>query len=349
MIDLLAGFSVLAVMSVAYLTSVERIERLRLVVTNRHVCTVLGVFTFAGVVTLPFLLLVTLVAIAYAAAWPAFRNAGMPAWRWVYNGAQAAVACVSAAWVLGRSTAQLGKPLALLCAIGAFVLLNLILTAGAISAARHWASLAVLRRPQTYWLLLTTQACGAVVGVCMEWHPALGVVGLPVLAAIHSDAVKATLRQAKAVSDDGICSRHLWLYFAQEADRSGEWYSTIVVETAAGEAQSVALEVLKSHARAASPVAADGIARSADVVGVYSSTQLVLLRHFSPLPMGHLVSHRIRADLQTLGVDVAVGVADSKQGAIDAALALANAEIAVDPSGSAMSAPPDLRPDHPSR
>jgi hypothetical protein len=325
MIHTLASFSLLAVLSVAYLTAVRRIERLRLVVTNRQVCNMLGTFTFAGTVLFDPEFIALLTGIVYVAAWPTFRKAGTPGHRHAYNAANVTLACFAASWVLQRQPAGLGIP----TAIAVFMVLNVMLSLGAVIAARHWHSLQTFRNPRNYWVSLSTQACGAAVGMCMQWHTSLAVVGIPVLAAIHSDAVRGAIRDSGAMKD-GVCNREVWLHLADETFRRGEWFAAVLVETAAGAAQQSALTVLLTHARPGKDVTdAAGPAREPDAVGIYSPTQLLLLRHMSTAAASRGTARKIAEDMKLLGLAGGVGVSGSKQESVAAVLAIASAESAL--------------------
>lgn len=280
-----------------------------------------GTFTFAGVMVLRGPLLLALVAVVYAAVWPIYREAKARLHRHVYTAATVALACLAAAAVMDRLPGGLNVP----AGIAAFMAVNLALTLGAVVAARHWPSFALFTSPRTHLVVLTTQVCGALVGLGMQWHTGLAVAGLPMLAAVHSDALRGTLRDTAAWAD-GVCNRDLWLHEAAESYRTGEWFAVVLVETAAGAAQQSALSVLQSHARPGAEAGATGAAREPDVLGIYSPTQLVLLRHLTTGAASKVVAGKIAADLQLLSVPAGIGLSGSKQGSVAGMLAIASAE-----------------------
>jgi hypothetical protein len=220
-----AGLVLLALMSVAYSWCFSSMERLRLSVAQRHVSSMLGVFTFAAVVGLPAVFLPILVGVAYIAAWPTFRRSGAPSHRHAYNAGSVLVSCLAAKAAMGVSPAALAVPVGILV----FMVLNLGLVVAAILVSRQFGALAMLRNPRTYLIVLATQWLGAGVGTAMQWHVALGLCGLPAIFAVHVAAVRGTVADTRACIDL-VWRQDAWLVIADEVMRAHRWFSVLIVE-----------------------------------------------------------------------------------------------------------------------
>jgi hypothetical protein len=208
----IAGLLLLATMSVAYSGCSSSMERFRLSVSNRQVATMLGVFTFAGIVCLPTSCIPILVAVVYLAAWPTFRRSGAPLHRHVYNAANVLLACLIAKAAMAAVPATVAIPVAIL----SFMAVNLCLVIAAIVTARQFAALAMFKNPRTYLVVLATQLLGAAVGTAMHWHLALGLLGLPAMFGVHAAAVRGTVADTQA-RIDVAWREDAWLVIARRS------------------------------------------------------------------------------------------------------------------------------------
>lgn len=299
----ITGFFCLALISVVYVSAATGIERLRLVVSGRQVSTMLGVFTFAGVVMLPSRYLLTLVAVIYSAAWPTFKRAGLGPVKHVYSTATVAVGCMAAS----GTVTHLRGPVALVSAVLVFAAVNACLLAVGMVAAREWQALPYLRKWRVWAMVVGTQWLGAALGLAMHWHPAGSAAVLPVVGLVHREALQSTLRMTRAYVDN-VWNRDGWLTLAEEAQRRREWFSIVIVDT--------------SHPRQAAAVVLSCI-EGTDSVGAYSDTQLAVLLRDTPAAAAWAVARDIELALARAGIPAAAGSADSKAGDVSAMLALA--------------------------
>ncbi len=312
---MLNGFDalvLLAFLSVAYTVATSSMERLRLAVSGRHVSSMLGVTTFAGVVSLPAHLCVVLVAVAYAGAWPTFKRARAPLHRHVYNAGSVAVACLLAGRVV-RS----GVPpaLAVPAGIAIFMVVNLALVAAAIAVAGDPRAWKMLLNPRTYTVVATSQVAGAVVGEAVHWHTVTGLMALPLLLVVHRDALRGTL-QDTAACVDGVWNLQGWTELAEEAERRRELFSVVVVDASASHME----RVLAAFRAQVEP---------GDRIGRYTEACAVLFCAEAPAAAVRHTGRRVTELLTAQGIAVGVGTADSRAGSLAAAMALASAEASV--------------------
>jgi hypothetical protein len=312
---MLNGFDALAFLaflSVAYTVATSSMERLRLAVSGRHVSSMLGVTTFAGVVALPAHFSLALVAVAYAGAWPTFKRARAPLHRHAYNAGSVAVACVAAGRVVGSGVPPL---LAIPAGIATFMGVNLALVAAAIAVAGDARAWKMLANPRTYTVVATSQVAGALVGEAVHWHTIAGLMALPLLLVVHRDALRGTL-QDTAACVDGIWNLRGWTDLAEEAERRGELFSVVVVEASASDMEWV-IAALRSHVE------------HGDRIGRYTESCAVLFCAEAPAAAVRHTGRRIAELLTAQGMPVGVGTADSRTGSLGAAMALASAEASV--------------------
>ena len=308
----IACFVLLALMSVAYSGCFSGMERLRLSVSHRHVSSMLGVFTFAGVVRVPAALIPVLVAVVYLSAWPTFRRAGSLPHRHAYNAVSVAIACLlaRAVWVTVPGF------LALPAAIFAFMVVNLGLVVAAIVAARQFAALAMLKNPRIHLVVLATQLLGAAVGTAMQWHVALGLLGLPVMLAVHAAAVRGTVSDTRACVDR-VWREDAWLVIADELMRAHRWFSILLVEPDRASDCESAAALLRE------------IAGPGDRIGYYGRDQLVMLLADTPAAGARMAARRITGDLRAARIPAAIGSADSRSGSLHEVLVQASGDVVI--------------------
>jgi hypothetical protein len=307
-----AGLVLLAVMSVAYTWCFSSMERLRLSMAQRHVSSMLGVFTFAAVVRLPPAILPILVGVVYLSAWPTFRRSGAPLHRHAYNAASVLVACLAAKAAMGVSPTVLAIPIGILV----FMAVNLGLVAAAILISRQFDALSMLRNPRTYFVVLATQLLGAGVGTAMQWHVALGLCGLPAIFAVHAAALRGTVADTRACVDL-VWREDAWLVIADEAMRAHRWFSVLIVEPDVGSDRESVATVLRD------------MAGPDDKIGLYGSDQLVVLLADTPAAGGRMVARRLTETLCEVGAPAAIGSADSKAGTLHEVLVQASGDVII--------------------
>ena len=225
----------------------------------------LGVFTFAGVVRLPMSFIPILVAVVYLAAWPTFRRSGAPLHRHVYNAANVLLACLLAKAAMLAVPAAVAIPVAIL----SFMAVNLCLVIAAIVTARQFAALAMFKNPRTYLVVLATQLLGAAVGTAMQWHLVLGLLGLPLMFAVHAAAVRGTIADTQA-RIDVAWREDAWLVIAEEVLRTHRWFSVLLVEPD------------RTADRQATAAVLHNVAGPEDSIGYYGADQLVMLLADTP-------------------------------------------------------------------
>lgn len=307
-----AGLVLLALMSVAYSGCFSSMERLRLSVSHRHVSSMLGVFTFAGVVQLPAAFMPVLVAVVYLSAWSTFRRAGAPLHRHAYNAVSVLVGCLAAKTMLVTVPGVLALPAAVLI----FMAVNLVLVFAAIVVAGQFAALAMLKNPRTHLVVLATQLLGAAVGVAMQWHVALGLLGLPVMFAVHAAALRGTVTDTQA-RVDLVWREDAWLVIADELMRAHRWFSVLLVEPDRATDREPAAVVLRQ------------IAGPADSIGYYGSDQLVMLLADTPAAGARMAARRITEDLHAAAIPAAIGSADSRCGSLRELLVQASGDVII--------------------
>ncbi len=307
----LASLMALACMSVIYVNAVSGLERLRLTVSHRQVSSVLGVFTFAGVVTLPAQHLLALVALVYVTAWPTFRRSGSRAHRYAYSAFSVALASCAAQAIYTNVSGLLAVP----AAIAAYVAVNAALIAAVIAIARHHHLWPMLRSRQLYSVLCATLSLGAATGFIIEWHPLAGAAGMPVLALVHLRTARRVVEEAGACRD-GTWNRSGWLTLTEEAHRLGDWFSVVLIDVAGAHEANVAIDII--HARFG-----DG------QVGRYNDTQIVVLLRETPAAAARYLAMRLAVALGHAGLHPGVGAVDNQETDVPGMLAAAAAEAVI--------------------
>jgi hypothetical protein len=308
----IAGLLLLATMSVAYSGCFSSMERFRLSVSHRHVATMLGVFTFAGIVRLPMSFIPILVAVVYLSAWPTFRRSGAPLHRHVYNAANVLLACLIAKAAMLAAPAMVAIPAAIL----AFMAVNLGLVIAAIVTARQFTALAMFKNPRTHLVVLATQLLGAAVGIAMNWHVALGLLGLPVMFGVHAAAVRGTVADTQA-RIDVAWREDAWLVIAEEVLRAHRWFSVLLVEPD------------RAADRQATAAVLHNVAGPEDSIGYYGADQLVMLLADTPAAGARMFARRLSDELSAAGIPAAVGSADSRAGSLHEILVQASGDVVI--------------------
>jgi hypothetical protein len=297
----LLSYALLTGASVSYINAASRLEHLRLAVSRRHVPTMLGIFTFAGVVSLPLPLSVLLAVTVYAAAWPTFRKAGTPAHRWAYNAGAVSTACAISSVVSRLTPTALSIPAGIITFVG----INFSLVAAAIVTARHKAAYAMLRNPRTHAVVVGTQVLGALVGELITWHRPAGLVVLPALYAFHLWAARGTVKDTKSFhTAAGVWSGEAWLALVENAIADHKWFSVLMIDAGGPTNRERVVRELRAR----------GLLGPGDAVGCHADpTMIVAMLVNTPGAIARMVGKEITSQLATTGLDVAIGCADSRK------------------------------------
>jgi len=272
----------------------------------------MGVFTFAGVVQLPMSCIPVLVAVVYLSAWPTYRRSGTPLHRHIYNAANVLIACLVARAAMAAVPAVVAIPVAIVT----FMAVNLALVIAAIVTARQFAALAMFKNPRTHLEVVATQLLGAAIGTAMNWHVALGLLGLPVMFGVHAIAVRGTVADTQARTD--LAWREdAWLVIAEEVLRTHRWFSILLVEPDRTADRQAAASVIHK------------VAGPEDRIGYYGADQLVMLLADTPAAGARMFARRLTDDLSVAGISAAIGSADSRAGSLHEILVQASGDVVI--------------------
>jgi len=274
-------------------------------VSRMKASTILGVFTFAGVITLEPMYMVAEVALVYAAVWPTFRRAGAKLHRHAYTGFSVVLACLGAAITYNRLGASIA---AVPPSILVFIAINAAMIAAALAIAGHHHNWPMLRSVHLYATLCGTMSVGAGVGYAIHWHMVAGLAGLPVIFVVHTRTARETVRDVAAFVD-GIWNRVGWLTLAEERERSGNCFSALLVDVRAHADMPAVLQVVREWF-------------ATDSIGRYSDLQLVVLLDQAE-SAANALAVRLTAALRDLGVMAGAGAAENQQMGLADVLAVA--------------------------
>lgn len=308
------SFLLLAVMSVAYSVSVRRLERLRRALTEGRVPTLLSIWTFAGVLILPPLLIVGLVPIAYAAEWPSRKIVGRGhLLRYLYSGAAALASCLAASLALHA----VGGPAGIVVALLTFSVVDIASTAAVLLLARQTHVLKMFANPKAHVLEATTQGLGVALAALLTWHVALGVLVVPALLLVHRWSLRETVKVEQAFDDEtGLWSEAAWRIQAQQKlyDARGHVAAVIIDPDESGSDRRI-LEVIAS-----------GLT-SSDLLGRYGTRQIVVLIAVGRREAGLFLSTGFRADLARAGVRAPLGCATTADAELEGLLIEAMSDL----------------------
>lgn len=271
----------------------------------------LGVFTFAGVVALPYQLLLALVAAVYLAAWPTYRRAGLAAHKHAYSAAAVGMAC----WGASATLTYLPDLIALPVAVGSFMVINLALLSLGILVSGDRAALPYLHNPRVYAMVFGTQWLGAALGLCVHGNSLGSFAVLPVIAVVHREALRSAVRRTGACAG-GIWNRAGWLALAEEAHRVKDRFSLILVELPDRHEANIAADVVQARL-------------GEETIGRYSDTHLVVLLRESTDTAARYLALRLGIALDKAALHAGVGCADSQAGSVAGMLAAAAGEAVI--------------------
>lgn len=308
-------FALLITLSLAYSTSLRRVERLRRAVTLDRVPDMTGIWTFAGTVVLPLPLVAALVVIAALGEWPS---------RKVHQGGRPVKYAVSIAGLAGAYLAAavvvhlVPGPSGVALAVPTVCLLNVgyVATLYYVSGGRN--GLRMFLDPRLHLIEVSTQGLGAGVGLAMfYWHPLLAVGALVLLYGLHL----ASLRHVVAVTESfdtvtRLWSETAWMVQAQQKlhDARGHIALLMIDPDEPGQEHPI-IQAIES-----------GLG-PADLLGRYGTRQIVVLIPVGRREAGPFMSAGFRADLAAAGVHAALGCATTADAELEALLIEAMSDL----------------------
>jgi hypothetical protein len=307
-------FLMLAALSVSYSASVRRIERLRRGLTNGKVPNVLNVWTMAGALILPPVLIVSLVVVSYAAEWPSRRIVG--GGRPVRYAVSAAVIMV-AALAASISQKQIGGLLGTGVAIVVWLAVNSVLIAGLVWLFGDRKIIGALLAPRNLAFETVTNIVGVAVASAAAWHLSAALSVLPVLLVGHRLALRDSINETAAFDPQtGLWSEAGWRICAgQAADQAPACVVLLLIDP----------ELSNQEAQIASCLT--GFRRPTDPIGRYGTRQVALLSQVDLEPAGVILVKRIRDRLAQAGITCLVGTSISAGEDLDVLLMRAGSDL----------------------
>jgi hypothetical protein len=308
-------FALLTTLSLAYSTSLRRIERLRRAVTLDRIPDMTGVWTFAGAVVLPMPLVALLVFVAAAGEWPA---------RKVHESGRlgkyiVSTAGLAGAYLAGTAVMRVAPGLGgVALAVPTMCLLNVAFVAAVVYASGKRHVLRMFLDARTHAVEVGTQSLGAVVGVAMlHWHPSVAPAALVMLYVLHL----ASARHAVEVTESfdpatGLWSELAWRVQAQQRLHDARGHLALLIidpDQAGGER-----EILQTIESGLDP---------ADLLGRYGTRQLVVLIAVGRPEAGRFLSTGFRADLAASGIQAALGCATTDDSDLEGLLIEAMSDL----------------------
>lgn len=308
-------FALLSILSLAYSTSLRRVERLRRAVTLDRIPDMTGIWTFAGAVVLPLPLVVALVLIAAAGEWPSrkvYQDGRLG--KYMVSTAAAAVAYLAAA----RIIQLLPGPASAVAAVPIFCLLNVGLVAALIYASGGRHVLRMFLDLRTHAVEISTQLLGAGVGLAMSyWHPLVAVSAFVLLYILHL----ASIRRVVVVTESfetatGLWSETAWRVQAQQRLYDLRGAIALLIIDPAEDGQE--LQILQAIQSGLGP---------ADLLGRYGTRQILVLITVGRPEAGPFLSAGFRADLAASGVHAALGCATTVDSELEGLLIAAMSDL----------------------
>lgn len=288
----------LAALSVSYSLLARRVERLRRGLTQGKAHNLLDVWTMAGALVLPGLLVVPLVLISYAAEWPSRKSVsgGRPLRYLISVAIVAAAACTAAT---ARQHVD-GLP-GILLAVVSWTVVNSALIAALVWLFDDRGLIQQLLGPRNQVADSLTKLLGVALALLIGWHTAAGVAMLPLVLAGHRLALRDSIRTTSAYdAQAGMWSEPGWRVRASES-----------IADAPGCVALVLIDPVRPHSEAAIARCLHGVLRPSDPVGRYGTRQVAALVQVDMAAVGVIVAERVRARLDRAGVICVVGVSIS--------------------------------------
>lgn len=290
--------ALLAGLSVTCSLSARHVERLRRGLTEGKAHNLLDVWTIAGALVLPGLLVAPLVLVSYAAEWPSRTSVsgGRPRHYVISVAIVAAAACTAAA-----ARQHLDGPLGILAAVLFWAVVNSVLIAAVVWLFDDRSLIKQLLGPRNQLADSITKVIGVVLALLVSWHPAAGIAVLPIVLAGHRLALWDSIRTTSAY-DPSACmwSEPGWRVRAAES-----------IATAPGCVALVLIDPERPHSEASIAQCLLGVLRPTDPVGRYGTRQVAALVQVDMEAVGIIVAERVRARLGRAGIVCVVGVSIS--------------------------------------
>lgn len=288
----------LAALSVSYSFMALHVERLRRRLTEGRVHNLLDVWTVAGALVLPAVLVVPLVLIAYGAEWPSRKcvNGGRPV-RYLIS-----VAIVLVAACVASSTRQhVDGPLGIAMAVLLWAAVNSVLLAAVMWRFDDRRLIGLLLGPRNQLADSLTKLAGVALALLVGWHPLAGLAVLPLVLAGHRWALTSSIRTTSAYDVTArMWSEPGWRVRAAES-----------IASAPGCVALVLIDPEQRHSEAAIAQCLSGVLRPSDPVGRYGTRQVAALVQVDMAAVGIIVAERVRARLDRAGIACVVGVSIS--------------------------------------
>jgi hypothetical protein len=308
-------FALLTTLSLAYSTSLRRIERLRRAVTRDRIPDMAGIWTFAAAVVLPLPLVAALIVIASAAEWPSRRvvENGRPG-KYVVSVGALVAASLAGSQVMNLVPGALGIALA----VPTFCLLNAGFVAVLVYASGHRHVLKMFLDPRAHAVEVSTQLVGAGVGLAMiTWHPLTGIGALGLLYVLHLASARHVVEVTESFDPaTGLWSEEAWRVQAHQKlhDAHGHVALLMIDPDEAGQER----QILQSIESGLGP---------ADLLGRYGTRQIVVLILVGRAEAGRFLAAGFRADLAASGIRAALGFATTDDSDLEGLLIEAMSDL----------------------
>ncbi|HEX8305068.1 MAG TPA: hypothetical protein VF612_09330 [Jatrophihabitans sp.] len=308
-------FALLITLSLAYSTSLRRVERLRRAVSLDRVPDMTGVWTFAGAVVLPLPLVAALVMVAALGEWPSRKvhQDGRPV-KYAVSVAGLAGAYLAAAIVVDHVPGPSGAALA----VPTVCLLNVGYVAALYYVSGGRSGLRMFLDPRLHLIEVSTQGVGAGVGLAMlYWHPLLAVGALVLLYGLHL----ASLRHVVEVTESFDPTTRLWsetAWMVQAQQKLHDVHGHVALLMIDPDEAGQELRILQSIESGLAPT---------DLLGRYGTRQIVVLIPVGRRAAGPFLSTGFRADLAAAGVHAALGCATTADSELEALLIEAMSDL----------------------
>jgi len=291
-------FILLAALSVFHSLAARHLERLRRCLTEGKAHNLLDVWTMAGALLLPTMLVVPLVMIAYGAEWPSRKsvNGGRPVRYLITIAIVTAAACAAAA---ARHHAT--GPLGIAAAVLSWTAVNSVLIAAVVWRFDDRGLLGELLGLRNQLADTLTKLTGVMLALLMGWHPITGLAVLPLVLVGHRLALRDSIRKTSAYDPSvRMWSEPGWRLRAAES-----------IATAPGCVALVLIDPEQPHSEAVIAQCLLGVLRPSDPVGRYGTRQVAALVQVDMEAVGIIVTERVRARLDRAGIACVVGVSIS--------------------------------------
>jgi hypothetical protein len=307
-------FAFLAGLSVFYSLSARHVERFRRGLTEGKAHNLLDVWTIAGALVLPGLLVIPLVLVCYAAEWPSRKSVsgGRPL-RYLISVAIVAAAASTAA-VVHQHVA--GLP-GILAAVLSWAVVNSALIAAVVWLFDDRRLIRQLLGPRNQLADSLTKVIGVLAALLVGWHPAAGLAVLPLVLAGHRLALRDSIRTTSAFDPIScLWSEPGWRLRAAES-----------IATAPGCVALVLIDPEQPHSEESIAQCLLGVLRPSDPMGRYGTRQVAALIQVDMAAVGIIVAERVRARLDRAGIVCVVGVSISLGEGLDELLLRAGSDL----------------------